>query len=520
MLAAHALATKNRAVRELGRSGVWVVAIAVMLLSFTFLLPLWATMAGLGVVFGQLMPNKGAEAILGTILFAVTFFGGAMSGAMGGAKQLAWESYRTYPVRTRSVFIAELLASMLDIVPIVLGISALMLLGGLAIAVRTSPWLFPVALFEALIALLVIQLLVGTLAERLVRRLRVGLSAIALAVWVGTALTASIPKGQKIEGDGVLERAVSALHIVATLGNVARALPSSKIVKSLYLVAHDQAVTALELHLYPVLVLCVLVVVASRMVAREMSGTAADEQGSARLWTFRTPAWGIARLTFLTVMQSRVGRFGLVVPILVIVLVRGPLAAIAGQTPWTVPGSYAYLSLVANQFQLNQFGLDGHGVKALLLLPISERDVLAGKARGLLAYQTLAALLLTVLFAAVSRPSVAELASGLMLFYAIVFMQNAVGRRTSVTMPRMTPRKDVRANATPIALVLVGLLVSIVGGSMMSGLYVVLAKYAAPWLPVGMAALTLTSVALHRLTRDGAERLFRTRREKLLEVLG
>src|ERR1019366_1804513 len=172
MLAAHALSTTNRARRELGRSGVWVIAIAIGLLTFTFVVPLWLTMVGLGVIFGQALPNQGAEAILGVVLFGVSFFGGAMSGAMGGAKQLAWESYRTFPVRTRSVFLAELISSAVDLVPIVLGVSALALLVGIALVQRPSFWLLPIAFVEALGVVLLLQLVVGTLATQLIRRLR------------------------------------------------------------------------------------------------------------------------------------------------------------------------------------------------------------------------------------------------------------------------------------------------------------------------------------------------------------
>jgi uncharacterized protein YacL len=185
-----------------------------------------------------------------------------------------------------------------------------------------------------------------------------------------------------------------------------------------------------------------------------------------------------------------------------------------------VPGAYAYLSLVANQFQLNQFGLDGHGVKALLLLPVSERDILSGKAWGLFVYQSIAAVLLTVLLAFVQHAHVGQLVAGMALFLAIVLVQNAVGRRTSVTMPRMTPRKDVRANATPIGLVLVGLVVSVVGGSFMSSAYVALERFAPAWLVPGMVALALVAAGAHRASRGSAERLFRAKRETLLAALG
>jgi hypothetical protein len=520
MLAAHGLTTRNRAVRELGRSGVWLVSVALGLLSITFLLPLWLTLGGLGFIFGSGLPALGAEAVLGVVLFGVTFFGGAMSGAMGGAKQLAWESYRTYPVRTRSVFVAELVASALDLVPIVLGLGAISLLGGVAISQHAGIWLLPFAFVEAIIALLVLQLLVGTLAERLVVRLRYALSALALAVWAGATLVAAAPEARLAEGSSLESRTSGLFRVVAALGKAAALLPTSNVVRSFFAAGSGETARAALLHAYPITLIVGLLLLANRMVAREMSAGASTELGNVKLWSFATPTMGIARLSFISIMQSRVGRFGLVVPLLVLVLVRGPLAAFAGQSAWTIPGAYAYLSLVANQFQLNQFGLDGHGVKALLLLPISERAIFAGKAWGLFLYQALAALMLTVLLATLQHAPLLELTAGLLLFLAIVFMQNAVGRRTSVTMPRMTPRKDVRANATPIGLVLVGLLVSIVGGSVMSGAYVLLAKWSPLLLAPGMAMVALLTALVHRWTREGAVKLFRARRETLLSALG
>ncbi len=520
MLAAHALSTRNRAVRELGRSGVWLVSIALAVMSVTFLLPLWITLGGLGFIFGSGLPSLSAEAVLGVVLFGVSFFGGAMSGAMGGAKQLAWESYRTYPVRTRSVFYAELVASALDLVPIVLGIGALSLLSGVAISQTGGLWLLPLSFVEIIVALLVLQLLVGTLAERLVVRLRYVLSAIALAVWAGATLVAAAPEARNDDAASIAVRTSGLFRVVAALGKAATALPTSSLVRSLHLAGSGQTARAALEHAYPMTLLALLVLFANRMVAREMTSNADTELGALKLWSFKGPVAGVARLSFISVMASRVGRFGLVVPLLVLVLVRGPLAAFAGQSAWTIPGAYAYLSLVANQFQLNQFGLDGHGIKALLLLPISEKDIFGGKAWGLFAYQAIAAVMLTVLLATLQHARLLDLCAGLTLFIAIVFMQNAVGRRTSVTMPRMTPRKDVRANATPIGLVLVGLLVSIFCGSVMSGLYVALARWAPIWLLPGMIMMAAVTALIHRWSRDGAVRLFRRRRETLLAALG
>ncbi len=76
--------------------------------------------------------------------------------------------------------------------PIVLGLSTAALCVGLGIAnVRLVPVL-PLVLLEGVLAALVVQLLVGTFAERLVRRLRVALSVLALVLAVGIVLGAMV----------------------------------------------------------------------------------------------------------------------------------------------------------------------------------------------------------------------------------------------------------------------------------------------------------------------------------------
>jgi hypothetical protein len=270
---------------------------------------------------------------------------------------------------------------------------------------------------------------------------------------------------------------------------------------------------------YPACIALVLAVAVARLLEREAADAGEDDAPAGRLWSFRTPALGMARLTFATLMGSRIGRFGLVVPLLVVVLVKGPLAQASGRELWAVPGAYTYVSLVANQFQLNQFGLDGHGVKALLLLPLSERDVLRGKALGLAAYQAIQAALLTVLLAVLHRPGANQIAAGLLLFVAMVLVQNAVGQRTSSWMPRMVPRGSVKGNATPLGLVLVGLVLSTTCGGTFGGLFALLA-WRAPWALVpSMALLALACAAAWRQLEAGGARRLRDGREKLLAAL-
>jgi len=519
MIAAHLQASRNRAVRELGRSGVIVLAIFIVAIGGTFLLPLWTVMLALGWVFGKAIPGPSAEPLLGALLFGMSYLGGATSGSISGAKQLTWESYRTYPVRLRSIFAAELVASSLDLMPIVLGVSTLAICVGLGVANPAVIPLLPFVLVEAVVGVLVVQLLVGALAERLIRRLRVALNVLALFLAVGIVFATMIPIAQQ-SADPLTSALVTASRLRTFVEHAAFVLPTTWTAKSLAALAEGSYARALLYHLVPIVALAVIAFVAARLVEREASGDVRLDEPSEKLWTFKTAIAGIARLQFLTILDSRVGKFGLVFPLVVVVLVRGPLTTLVGRAPWAVPGAFIYVALLGSQFQLNQFGLDAHGTKSLLLLPIDEADIWRGKARGLALYQTLQALSLAVFLVLVQRPSIAEIISGALVFFAMVAVQNAVGRPTSVLMPRMMPRKRMQSNATPLAAILIALAMSLGFGGILGIAFAILARHAPAWRPLVAFMLLALALFVQRALLPHATLLLRRRKETLLAALG
>jgi hypothetical protein len=519
LLAAHLQATRNRALRELGRSGVWVLGIFIVLIGTTLLAPLWAAMLGLGWAFGSGLPGASTEALLGALLFGMSYLGGATSGSISGAKQLTCESYRTYPVKLRSIFLAELVASAADLMPIVLGVATLALCAGLAIANWRLLPLLPLVVIEGVASALVVQLLVGALAERLIRRLRLALNVLVIVLAIGIVFATMIPIASQ-SSDPMVSALASASRAREWLERGAFVLPTTWTARSLGALAAGRVGAALAYHAIPIAALAVLARLAAHLIEREVSGDAPGDQPSERLWSFRTAAQGVARLQFATILDSRVGRFGLVFPLMVVVLVRGPLTTLVGRAPWAVPGAFIYVALLGSQFQLNQFGLDAHGTKALLLLPIDEADIWRGKARGLLLYQTLQATSLAIFLVLVQRPSIVEIASGVLVFFAMVSVQNAVGRPTSVLMPRMMPRKRIQSNATPLGAVLIALGMSLGFGGILGVAFAVLAKSAPAWRPVVAAALLGASLFAQRALLPHATHLLRRRKEKLIAALG
>ena len=70
-------------------------------------------------------------------------------------------------------------------------------------------------------------------------------------------------------------------------------------------------------------------------------------------------------------------------PLITIVLVRGPMAELIPGRGWTAPIAFGYAALAGTNLLFNQFGLDRHGVKVLFLLPVDAGVAAAREAAGL-----------------------------------------------------------------------------------------------------------------------------------------
>ncbi len=164
---------------------------------------------------------------------------------------------------------------------------------------------------------------------------------------------------------------------------------------------------------------------------RDQESRGVPRSKEARLWSFRHPAQGVARLFVSQVLRSRSGRLQLFMPGFITFMVAALSSAMAKTElpefaasplfswllalpaiPWL--GMVPPLTVaMSSELWLNQFGWDGSGVKALFLLPISGRDLLLGKLLGLFhicLLQLGPALLLGVILA---RPTVLEIVWGL-----------------------------------------------------------------------------------------------------------
>jgi hypothetical protein len=526
VLKAHGQATWNRSVRELGKSGTWVVYL-VMGVAFLFgALPLF----GMGLMLGYFGAAKlhvpEARALLGGVLAAIPLVGGTVSGVMGGTKTLTWESYRIYPLSLRQLFTAELVAGLGDPLPFLAGLTLLgTFLGFLAASPALAP-LFLLVCAGSLLAMLLIQHLIGALGAVLVKRLQVALLLLGLLAWGGSVLTTLGGRPGRRGGSKSLDPVKVAL-VKRTLQRTVEILawaPTTQAVRGLQELREGRPVLGLARQAPPFLLLALLGWAAARVLAWESGAEVLRVQAAKgakdRLWSFTTPAGGLARLTWETLVGSHLGRFGFLIPLMSIVIIKGPASVLGGGGFWALPSAFAYLALTSGQLQFNQFGLDGHGVKALLLLPVSSRDLLKGKLYGLALYQGLQAALLMVLMVFVLKPSFLELAAGACLAGCFFLVQTLIGHWTSVWLPRPLPRDSLKNNGMPLLMVAVSLGTTLVNTAVFGGTWALCVWLAPGALLPAMAVLLVLCAVLYRALMPSAADFLDRHRERLLQALG
>lgn len=512
VLAAHLQASQNRLVRQMGVNGLALLVLAVVTLLVTVVLPV---IGGLTVgafflssaAFGE-DGNPELGHVIGLILTAVSLGGGVIGGIAGGVKQLAWEQYKGFPLRPWTLFSAEALAGLGDAITLV---QAITLFGVCLATGAAQPRMAPTAFMLAVVTLallLCVQLLVGSLAERLVRRLRLVLAATVLAAFLITQLVA----GRTVAAPELAASGLQGLgaRIIAFAGH----LPFSR---SLHAAHTGEWVW----HAGTLLLVATIVPAAYFVLMRERDAVLGPATGPAeKLWSHASPLVSIARLQLDTLLGSHLGKFAFAMPLITIVLVRGPFAELAGTGRWLVPGAFIYISLAANGLGFNQFGLDGHGVKSLFLLPISERTILDGKQLGFAAWQGLQAAFLTLLLVLVQKPRADELAAGVMLFCCYFFVQAMVGQRTSVWLPRRMQRASMKNSQIPLPIVLLSLGTTFGSAMVFGGAWWALSSFARPWLFPGMAAVAGLAFLASRAVAGPNARFLARHRERVVDGVG
>ncbi|MBI4913575.1 MAG: hypothetical protein HY823_12620 [Acidobacteria bacterium] len=524
MLAAHGQATLNRSRKEMGRSGAAILGLVVGVLFLAAVVPLIVGSSLLGwVVGGSLRKPQGVPA-LGGLLTLVSLGGGLAGGALGGSRTLAWESYKVFPLPLRALFVAELVAALGDPLPLLLALSSVFLILGVGLAEPSILPLLPFLALTTVLTLLLAQQWVGLLAAAAVKRLQVGLFILASLAWVTSVLMSGLPLAAKGSAGFLVPGQVDSLaRLGRTLAGWLTWFPATQGAQSLVDALEGAWGTALLRQTYPLAFVALLAWGAARASLRSAEpgrlATAASRRGE-RLWSFRGPVAGVARLQWQSLLGSHIGKFGFLVPLMTLVILRGPLAGLRGQSLWAVPAAFLYLGLAGIQIQLNQFGLDGHGVKALLLLPIGSRQLLAGKCLGIAFYQGAQTLMLIVLLTALGGVDPRGLVAALPLAGCTFLVHVGCGAWTSAWIPRPMPRDSLKNSNLALPVILLGMGLASTAAAFFGGIFLILAwKLPGALLPV-MTLLFGACLAGYLRLLPPAAAFLDSRREFIAQSLG
>ncbi|MFO0600881.1 MAG: hypothetical protein U0228_36560 [Myxococcaceae bacterium] len=514
---AHLQGTWNRMRKNTGMAALWAFALLLLLLFVTTVAPLLISLGALGWVVGHALGGpEGDRAIaFSSVIFTgVTLLAGFVGGVSSGSRQLPWETLKGFPVRSLTLFAAECFAGAAEAITIVELAAIGSFILGLCVGAPAGIPFFALLLLGHVGMLLALQQLFGSIAQRVSKRLRSMLIFLPIA---GVSMSFFLPKlaksitgneyltwGERLAGAWRWSPAGWALHTVQELG-----------------AGRFDAVALLVSGLFPVVVTAVVVVIAWQLVSRERPLDLDQDLGAkVTLWSFESQVMGVARLQWESLWRSLPGRFGLVMPLLTLILIRGPLAEVIPGRGWSAPIAFGYASLAGTNLLFNQFGLDRHGVKVLFLLPVEPISLLRGKLLGFAAWQSVQAAMLLVLLPLTGKGEPLELLIGVLLYACIFLILAMVGQFASIWQPRPLTKNGMRAAQPPLTVILMMFGTLGTAGGLLFGVVYLLRHFAPGWevpvlLVVGLAlfALVFPVVAFNALFLE-------RNREKLVETLG
>ncbi len=524
LLTAHMQVSWNRSKKELGKTASFVLWLTFAVLACFVLLPILGGGILLGYFVGVHLAGPHAALGLSGVLVFIALLGGAVGGIFGGSRVLAWESTRVFPLSLRNLFLAELIAGLGDPLPLITATLAAALLLGVGVAQpRTLPFL-PLIWAGTVASQLCLQHLAGSLSARLVKRLQVGLILLGIAVCFST--TVITPEKLAAFRYNKTARQAETLHrIEARADQVLVALPPSQALLGLSDAVHGRWGMALGRQVYPVVFLALLLLLAAHVLKRDTDPQRfvvnAKGKGVERLWRFSSPVWGVARLHWHTIISSHLGKFGFLVPLLTIVLINGPLASIKGTHAWSLPAAVAFLALTGTHLQLNQFGLDGSGVKALFLLPLRAQDLLQGKFWGLAMFHGVQVVLLLILLVLYESLTLLNSLAALCLGACLFVVQTSLGHWTSSWMPRPLPRNSLKNTNQSPAVAWIGMAVTSLSTLCFGGVYMMcLWLLPAVLFPVMMLLLGACLLLYRRMVLPACAHYLDRRREFIVQALG
>jgi hypothetical protein len=504
LIGAHLRSSINATTRDAGK---WLAGLAAVVMT----LAVSTMMLFVALLLGTLGFAAAPETVTRHTSAAVWFFTLmpfviAVLSLMGGdARTLDWEKLKPYPVPRGPLFVAEVLASTTN--PFALGglASLASFAVGLGVHEPTLAPRLPLVFVTAALFTVSLRSLVATAALWLVNHLQVLLLLFLMGLPFFALSVIDLEHPEALDG-GWAE----------TLRQVGwQVLPAG------WQLSGTHAVESWAVLVVPV----ALFALAYRLAFREALPTRVRAVKPERLWSFRSPVVGLARVAVRSIWATDLGRFTALAPVawvLPALLARQKLSQLSGlpaiDPAWLWLGAWLMGPTMLTNLLHNQFGADRGAVKALMLLPVGERELLRGKALGLFAIAAANGLLLAPLAWYFVRPGWAFALAGPLTGFTLFVINVAAGQFTSVLWPRPMPRKSLRP---PSGNLLVGLVSSAI-------LLCTTVPIGLLWWSLHDEPLTLLAVlgavavvalALWWATSLAAEQFLALRRERLVETL-
>ncbi len=498
---------------------VAVVGLILLVLSF-YLSSVFGSQAGDALAVDTSVASDESLSMVWLATYhALLVFG--MGGAAGLRQRLGFdrELLRVLPLRTSQLLLAELPFALLDTIPML----GLALFGGLGFGLMSSQ------LTSAPLVMLVAGL--GVLGVLLMRQLvgvmtRLGGRPRFLALLVAMTAAPLAVFAWLAAGRGLTQAAFVVLDwMPTTMGyHAIRAWSRGEPGASAgFLLASVGFVLA-------------LFVVTTWLQVREMAQEPPRRTargGADRLWSFRSPRTGLARLFVHQVFGARYGKLLTILPLFVtagFVLVAVKIEYVAGGSVLhqlfeqvQTYALYAFVPplvvLLASGFWMNQFAWDGPGVRMLLLAPVRTTEILDGRMLGLAAVLMPLSLVACLPLLWLGAPPWAQIATGLSGAGLFACILGTLGHVLSARFPRPLSTSHVGVDSAPAALQLIRvaivLILSAASFGAIAGLQTVHA-----WAPsIAFGALIPVVLGLRKLALPRLAEELDACRESLCETL-
>lgn len=523
LLKAQARNAWNRMRRESGIAAPVASLGVLALVAMVLVLPGLMTL-GLGLGLGEelraspesgLLQRWNAFQALFTVVFA--FFGGFRHRLAFDFREIG-----RFPVTPLQWLLAEIPASLFEVFPL-LGTAGILCSNlGLAIRLPSASPLVAVLALQGIVAMVALLFVAGTVRRWLLKR-----RAWAFVLGLGVAIAAL---GLGKEGLRTLFR--------SSIPDAIPFLPGSQGYAGLLEVWHGHPAAGLAriaVGLAATVALLVLAAWLHHRGAAVESASAGPRLGAARLLRFRRPAAGVGRLFQKQLLDSKSGRLLLFLPL----MLSAPAAVVAWAIRYdaareqyfadkttqiisafeTAPVLEAFLVLIVifdSKVWMNQFGWDGRGIRTLLHLPISPRDLLLGKMLGLTRFVGLQSLIGVPPLLFISIPSLGEALAGIGAAGTVLLAGAGMGQWLSIRFPRRVSRDGGASPPFYLSFVPTLLVLAVAAG--LTTVHA-LAEKAGRWgPPAALLALSLAIATLYAVALPALSSRLRRERERLCRM--